>query len=199
MRDNLAVAIVLAFLVTATSLMAVGLVAYTVKVQADADGFVTWHKVFDQAMPASLPPSQSGPVVHITDDPGGNIGEYYRKYEALNAAGAEIHFHGLCASACTIVLFKTFTNIKACADEGTLFGFHKPFEEKNGEPVRTKSAVRVTRKLWAEWLEMLSDPLRTYLKKAHVPSAAEGDEQNTMLVMPASWLLPRCPVSVAAQ
>lgn len=213
MRDNLAVAFVLALLVSATSLLAVGLVAYTIRVKADADGFVTWHKVFYDAAPArySCTPSggghlpvchaavQSAPVVHITDDPGGNVAEYYRKYQALNASGSEIHFHGMCASACTMVLFTEFTAIKACADEGAIFGFHKPFQQINGKVMRSKRAVRETRKLWAAWLAALPDRLHAYLQHARVPSAAEGDEQNTMLVLPASLLLPRCPVSVAAQ
>lgn len=214
MRDNLAVAFVLALLVTATSLLAVGLVAYTIKVHADADGFVTWHKVFDSdgSMPRySCTPSGGGrfpvchaaaqpvPIVHITDDPGGNVAVYYRKYQALNASGSEIHFHGMCASSCTIVLFTEFTNIRACADEGAIFGFHKPFSQQNGKIMRSKQAVRETRKLWAAWLEELPNPLRSYLKRVHVPSATEGDEQNTMLILPADLLLPKCPMTVAAQ
>jgi hypothetical protein len=148
---------------------------------------------------AATEPMQSAPVVHITDDPGGNVAEYYRKYQALNASGAEIHFHGLCASSCTIVLFTSFNAIRACADEGAIFGFHKPFAQQNGKVMRTKRAVRETRKLWAAWLEELPNPLRHYLQNARVPSAAEGDEQNTMLMLPASLLLPRCRVEVAAQ
>jgi hypothetical protein len=124
--------------------------------------------------------------------------EYYKKYQALNTAGAEIHFHGLCASACGIVLFSEFTAIKACADEGAIFGFHKPFQEINGKVMRTKRAVRETRKLWAAWLAALPDRLHAYLQHVRVPSAAEGDEQNTMLVVPARFLLPRCSVSEAS-
>lgn len=200
MRENLAVAFVLAFLVTATSLMAVGLVAYTIKVKADADGFVTWHKVFyDQAMPAApQAPAPSAPVVHITDDPGGNVMEYYRKYKAYSDAGAEIHFHGMCASACTLVLFSSFTGIRACADEGAIFGFHKPFTQQNGKVDRTKSARRATRKLWDMWLKELPAGLRAYLTKVRVPSAAEGDETNVMLILPASLLLPPCKNTVAS-
>jgi hypothetical protein len=148
---------------------------------------------------AATEPMQAAPVVHITDDPGGNVAVYYKKYEALSAAGAELHFHGLCASACTMVLFTEFIGIKACADEGAIFGFHKPFAQQNGKVMRTKRAVRETRKLWAAWLEELPNPLRHYLQNARVPSAAEGDEQNTMLMLPASLLLPKCPMTVASQ
>jgi hypothetical protein len=148
---------------------------------------------------AHAEPLPAPPIVHITDDPGGNVGAYYQKYAALNAAGAEIHFHGMCASACTIVLFQEFTAIRACADEGAIFGFHKPFQERDGKVIRTKSAVRDTRKLWAAWLQALPDRLRAYLQRVHVPSATEGDEQNTMLILPGSALLPRCPMTVASQ
>jgi hypothetical protein len=147
---------------------------------------------------AHAEPIPAAPIVHITDDPGGNVAEYYRKYAALNAAGTEIHYHGMCASACTMVLFSEFTAIKACADEGAIFGFHKPFQEINGKVMRTRRAVRETRKLWAAWLAALPDRLHAYLQHARVPSAAEGDEQNTMLVLPASLLLPRCTNSVAS-
>ncbi|MBZ9873064.1 hypothetical protein LB542_19645 [Mesorhizobium sp. BR1-1-9] len=138
-------------------------------------------------------------VVHITDDPGGSVGEYYRKYKALSDAGTEIHFHGMCASACTMVLFQEFTGIRACADEGAIFGFHKPFQTKaDGKVTRTKSARRETRKLWAMWLSALPDPLHRYLQGVRVPSATDGDETNTMLLIPGRILLPRCPVTVAA-
>ena len=145
------------------------------------------------------PHAGSMQVVHITDDPGGSVGIYYQKYKALSDAGTEIHFHGMCASACTIVLFTEFTGIKACADEGAIFAFHKPFSDKEGKIDRSKKAARETRKLWGLWLEELPPPLRKYLKGVHVPSAAEGDEQNTLLLIPANLLLPHCPVKEASK
>lgn len=156
--------------------------------------------LYSVAVSAAIDPhAGSMQVVHITDDPGGSVGEYYRKYKALSDAGTEIHFHGMCASACTIVLFTEFTGIRACADEGAIFAFHKPFDLKDGKAVRTKQAIRETRKLWTSWLEELPAPLRRYLQGVRVPSATEGDEQNTLLLIPANLLLPKCPVSVAAQ
>jgi len=145
------------------------------------------------------PHAGSMQVIHITDDPGGSVGGYYQKYKALSDAGAEIHFHGMCASACTMVLFVEFTGIKACADEGAIFAFHKPFSEKEGKVARSKRAVKETRKIWAMWLEELPPQLRKYLKSVHVPSATEGDEQNTLLLIPANLLLPKCPLTVADQ
>jgi hypothetical protein len=147
---------------------------------------------------AHAEPVPAPSVVYITDDPGGSVGEYYRKYAALSAAGTEIHFHGMCASSCTMVLFTSFTGIRACADEGAIFAFHKPFEEHDGKVVRTKAAVRETRKLWALWLKELSTPLQSYLTKVRVPSATEGDETNTLLLIPGSALLPRCANTVAS-
>lgn len=145
------------------------------------------------------PHAGSMQVIHITDDPGGSVGGYYQKYKALSDAGTEIHFHGMCASACTMVLFVEFTGIKACADEGAIFAFHKPFSEKEGKVARSKRAVKETRKLWAMWLEELPPQLRKYLKSVHVPSATEGDESNTLLLIPANLLLPKCPLTVADQ
>jgi hypothetical protein len=200
MREHLAAAIWLAFMILATSLMAIGLVGYTIKVKADGDGFVEWHKVFyDAAAPATpSAPAPSAPVVHITDDPGGSVMVYYKKYAALNAAGAEIHFHGMCASSCTLLFLKEFNNLRVCADDGAIFGFHKPFQEHDGKVVRTKAAVRDTRKLWGAWVQALPDKLRIYLTSVRVPSAAEGDEMNTLLLIPGNLLLPRCAVSEAS-
>ncbi|WP_192248428.1 hypothetical protein [Mesorhizobium caraganae] len=138
-------------------------------------------------------------VIHITDDPGGSVGLYYQKYKALSDAGTEIHFHGVCMSACTMVLFTQFTGIKACADEGAIFGFHKPFGLDSGKVIRTKAARRETQKLWGLWLEELAPPLRKYLKGVRVPSATDGDEQNTLLLIPAGLLLPKCQTTVAAE
>jgi len=212
MRGNLAAVVWLCVLCIASALMAVGLVVQTIALHPDAAGFLSIVTPA-QAEPApryACTPSGGAktPVCHaasemqvvrITDDPGGSVGEYYRKYKALSDAGTEIHFHGMCASACTMVFFKEFTGIKACADEGTIFAFHKPFDQKDGKVRRSKSATREIRKLWVAWLEELPDPLRQYLKRARVPSAAEGDEQNTLLLLPGYLLMPKCPVSVAAQ
>ena len=149
---------------------------------------------------AHAEPTPARPIVHITDDPGGSIADYYRKYEALSNAGTEIHFHGICASACTMFLFTSFTGIRACADEGATFAFHKPFAMKpDGKVMRTKAAIRASRKIWAAWLKELPNPLRKYLSLVRVPSAAEGDEMNTLLLIPGSLLLPKCPMTVAAQ
>jgi hypothetical protein len=148
---------------------------------------------------AHAEPAPSRPVVNITNDPGGSVGEYYRKYQALSDAGTDVHIHGICASACSLLLFTRFTGIRACADEGAIFGFHKPFEQHDGKVMRSKRAVRETRKLWVAWLAELPLPLKHYLENVRVPSAAEGDEQNTMLILPASLLLPKCAMTVAAQ
>lgn len=138
-------------------------------------------------------------IVNISNDPGGSVGVYYRKYKALSDAGTEIHFHGMCASACTMVLFTEFTGIKACADEDAIFAFHKPFAEADGKVIRSKAARREASKIWTAWLEAVPAPLRAYLRKVRVPSATDGDEQNALLLIPASLLLPKCSVSVAAQ
>ena len=147
---------------------------------------------------AHAEPMPTPPVLHITDDHGGNVSEYYRKYQGLSNAGTEIHFHGICASACTMVLFTEFTGIRACADEGAIFAFHKPFQQINGKVIRTKAARRKTRRLWGLWLEELSPPLRKYLASVRVPSATEGDEMNVLLLIPGSALMPRCQNDVAS-
>ncbi|TGV26321.1 hypothetical protein [Mesorhizobium sp. M4B.F.Ca.ET.143.01.1.1] len=150
---------------------------------------------------AHAAPMPSPPIVHITNDGGGSVTEYYQRYKALSNAGTEIHFHGWCMSACTMFLFTEFTGIKACADPGAMFGFHKPFQMKSDRKtaLRTKAAVRSARQIWSLYLESLPPLLRQYLKRVRVPSPTAGDETNTMLIIPAEMLLPRCSNTVAAQ
>ncbi|RUW04063.1 hypothetical protein [Mesorhizobium sp. M1A.F.Ca.IN.020.04.1.1] len=148
---------------------------------------------------AEIEPQRPLQVIDIQNDGGGSVMTYYKNYKRLSDEGAIIRYRGMCASSCTLVLLKEFTGIKACAaDAGAFFAFHKPFILQDGKVVRTKSAARGARKLWSMWLKSLPDGLHRYLQKAKVPSAAEGDEPNTMLFLPANLLLPKCP-TVAAQ
>src|SRR5256885_1384293 len=67
-------------------------------------------------------------VIDIQDDPGGNVKAFYDHFAELSKQGAIVRLHGYCASACTLILLREFTGIKACAaDADAVFAFHKPF------------------------------------------------------------------------
>ena len=133
-------------------------------------------------------------VIDIQDSPGGNVAEFYTNYQKLSKEGAVIRLHGYCASACTLVLLREFTGIKACAvDQDVVFAFHKPFAlDKHHHPVKTKASVRVAREMWAAMLAAMPYDVYMLLKDARIPSASEGDSENDVFVVPAIFFLPRC-------
>lgn len=141
------------------------------------------------------PHSGSTPqVIDIQDSPGGNVAEFYTNYQKLSQEGAVIRLHGYCASACTLVLLREFTGIKACAaDPDVVFAFHKPFAlDKHHHPVKTKASVRVARAMWAAMLAAMPYDVYMLLKDARIPSASEGDSENDVFVVPAIFFIPRC-------
>jgi hypothetical protein len=98
-----------------------------------------------------------------------------------------------------MVLFTEFTGIRACADEGAIFALSQAVcrEQRQDQSIEDRTA----RNAYAMDCVAggIAEPLRKYLQRVHVPSATEGDEQNTLLLIPATALLPRCPTTVAAQ
>lgn len=148
---------------------------------------------------AGVGPAASS-VIYIDDDHGGNVGEYYRKYEILAVAGAELHFKNGCYSACTFAIFKEFHNLRLCAESGAVFGFHKPFQmTPDKKVVKTKQARKEAMQIWELQLNSYPDVVAKYLRSVRVPSPTDGDEANVMLLLPADLLMPRCPLTVAAQ
>lgn len=138
--------------------------------------------------------ASTGPqVIDIQDDPGGNVGEYYKRYNGISKAGAVVRIHGYCASACTLILLREFTGIKACAvDEQVVFAFHKPFEIHGNKIVKSKKLIRTTRAIWADMLAHFPYDVYRLLKDARIPSATEGDSPDDMFVVPAIFFLPKC-------
>lgn len=133
-------------------------------------------------------------VIDVQDDPGGNVKAYYEHYAELSKEGAIVRLRGYCASACSLILLREFTGIKACAvDQDVVFAFHKPFAlDKHHHPVKTKASVRVARAMWAAMLAAMPYDVYMLLKDARIPSASEGDSENDVFVVPAIFFLPRC-------
>lgn len=141
------------------------------------------------------PQAGSAPqIIDIQDNPGGNVMEFYQNYQKLSKAGAIIRLHGYCASACTLILMREFTGIKACAaDDRAVFAFHKPFAfDKRHNIVKTKASIRISRQMWASMLANFPYDVWNLLKDARIPSASEGDGENDVFVVPAIFFVPRC-------
>ena len=67
--------------------------------------------------------SDASSTVRITNDPGGQIGAYVKKYHRLSLAGESVVIDGLCASACTIVL-SALPHDRICVTSRATLGFH---------------------------------------------------------------------------
>lgn len=145
---------------------------------------------------AATDPATAPKVYDVQDDPGGNVGEYYQGYQKLSKEGATIRFHGVCASACTMVLFREFTGIKACADEDAIFAFHKPFQkDDSGKAIQTDDVIQAAREVWTLWLVSFPYDVFNVLKDAPIPSPSEGDSMSDMFVVPAIFFVPQCEVA----
>ena len=62
-------------------------------------------------------------TVRITDDGGGQIGEYLTKYRALRENGDRVEIDGTCASACTMLLGVIPRN-RICVTPRAALAFH---------------------------------------------------------------------------
>lgn len=61
--------------------------------------------------------------VRITDDRGGNIGQYWSRYVALRDSGEQVVIDGTCTSACTMVL-GIVPYDRICVTPNAMLGFH---------------------------------------------------------------------------
>ena len=62
-------------------------------------------------------------TTRISDDPGGEIGAYLAKYQALRASGDRVEIDGSCASACTMLLGVIPRN-RICVTPRAVLAFH---------------------------------------------------------------------------
>ena len=68
-------------------------------------------------------PTSASAAVRITDDHGGNIGEYWTRYNALRNTKEQVIIDGTCSSACTLVLGMVPRD-RICVTQNAMFGFH---------------------------------------------------------------------------
>jgi hypothetical protein len=62
-------------------------------------------------------------TVRISDDAGGEIGDYVAKYRALRSSGETVIIDGICASACTMLL-GTIPRNRICVTPRAPLAFH---------------------------------------------------------------------------
>jgi len=74
-------------------------------------------------VPLMLSVSSASAAVRITDDRGGQIGQYLSKYHTLRENGDRVEIDGTCASACTMLLGVIPRN-RICVTPRAVLAFH---------------------------------------------------------------------------
>ena len=68
-------------------------------------------------------PGAAVAAVRISDDEGGNIGQYWARYMAVRDSGEQVVIDGTCSSACTMVL-GIVPHDRICVTPNAVLGFH---------------------------------------------------------------------------
>jgi hypothetical protein len=84
--------------------------------------------------------------VRISDDSGGQIGDYVAKFRALRSSGERVEIDGTCASACTMLL-GTIPRNRICVTPGARLVFHSAWDPA-GDRVVAADGNRI---LWSSY------------------------------------------------
>jgi hypothetical protein len=89
--------------------------------------------------------SSASATMLITEDRGGQIGQYLQAFAALRSSGEDVVVDGNCFSACTLLL-GLIPRERVCATSRARFGFHAAWmPDENGLPVTSPMG---TQALW---------------------------------------------------
>jgi hypothetical protein len=89
--------------------------------------------------------SSASATMLITEDRGGQIGQYLQAFAALRSSGEDVVIDGNCFSACTLLL-GLIPRERVCATSRARFGFHAAWmPDENGQPVTSPMG---TQALW---------------------------------------------------
>ncbi len=96
--------------------------------------------------------------VRITNDPGGEIAAYLRKFQAMRASGERLVIDGPCLSACTLFTAYLPRN-QVCITPRAILGFHAAsyFDDARHSLVPTRTGTRLVMRLYPpsirHWIE----------------------------------------------
>ena len=89
--------------------------------------------------------SSASATMLISEDRGGQIGQYLQAFAALRSSGEDVVVDGNCFSACTLLL-GLIPRERVCATSRARFGFHAAWmPDENGRPVTSPMG---TQALW---------------------------------------------------
>jgi hypothetical protein len=86
-------------------------------------------------------------TVRISDDAGGQIGDYAAKYRALRSSGETVMIDGICASACTMPL-GTIPRNRICVTRRAILAFHSACDSTPAGHVASSAGTQI---LWSNY------------------------------------------------
>lgn len=88
-------------------------------------------------------PHRADALVRITNDRGGVVDIYIRRFERLRDSGQQVWIDGTCLSACTMVLGYIPAD-RLCITSRAVFGFHAAWmKSRNGKQIAHKASNRL--------------------------------------------------------
>jgi len=97
------------------------------------------------ALAAALSVTSASAAMRISEDRGGQIGQYLQAFSVLRSSGESVVIDGNCLSACTLVL-GLVPHERVCATQRARFGFHAAWmPDRDGRPVTSPLG---TQALW---------------------------------------------------
>ena len=111
--------------------------------------FMKWQAAVVGALASALLTTVASADVRITNDPGGEISAYLRKFQDMRASGERLVIDGPCLSACTL-----FTGLiprdRVCVTARAVLGFHAAsyYDDARRSLVPTGAATRLVLRLY---------------------------------------------------
>ncbi len=117
-----------------------------------------WQAALAGALASALVTSVALADVRVTNDPGGEITSYLRKFQDMRESGERLVIDGPCLSACT--LFTTFIpRDRVCVTRRAVLGFHAAsyYDDARRSLVPTRAGTRLVMRLYPpqirNWIE----------------------------------------------
>ena len=110
-----------------------------------------WQAAVAGALASAFIATAAFAEVHIVNDPGGEVSEYFQKFHELRKAGEHLVIDGPCLSACTL-----FTGIiphdHVCVTRHAVLGFHAAsyYDDASQSLVPTRAGSRLVMRLYPE-------------------------------------------------
>jgi len=126
----------------------------------------------------------------IRDDPGGRLDEYNQSIVELKKSNSGIRLDGMCASACTMMVFPEF-GLDICTTSNGSLGIHHPFMMSPDNQIGYSiPAIKKAQEVWSEvfykkypqWLQKYIDD------NGGAPDVYTGAQPSDMLRVPFTEL-----------